>query len=52
MSQVDGVVLYKGRVVVPVALRRQVLDALHRAHQGVTGMNLRAQDSVWWVGLL
>ena len=35
---------------VPAALRRQVLEALHRAHQGVTGMNLRAQDSVWWPG--
>ena len=47
---VDGVVMYKGRVVIPVALRKQVLAALHRAHQGTTGMNLRAVDSVWWPG--
>merc|ERR1712082_16725 len=49
-TTVDGVVLFRGRVVIPTALRRQVLQALHRAHQGVTGMNLRAQDSVWWPG--
>ena len=33
MTTVDGVVLYKGRVVIPAALRRQVLSALHSAHQ-------------------
>jgi hypothetical protein len=50
MTTVDGVVLYKRRVVVPDLLRRQVLAALHSAHQGVSGMGLRAQDSVWWPG--
>ena len=47
-TSVDGVVLFRGRVVVPAVLRPDVLAGLHRAHQGVTGMSLRAQDSVWW----
>ena len=51
LSQVDGVPLYKGRVVVPVALRSAVLETLHSAHQGVTGMTLRSQESVWWPGI-
>ena len=51
LSQVDGVPLYKGRVIVPVALRAAVLETLHSAHQGVTGMTLRAQGSVWWPGI-
>ena len=46
----DGVVTYKGRPVIPQHLRQQVLTALHRAHQGKTGMGLAAQDAVWWPG--
>ena len=51
LSQVDGVPLFKGRVVVPAGLRKAVLETLHSAHQGVTGMTLRAQSSVWWPGI-
>ena len=48
---VDGVVTHKGRVVVPHAMREEVLRALHRAHQGATGMSLRAAETVWWPGM-
>ena len=51
LTQVDGVPLYKGRVVIPHAMRPLVLETLHSAHQGVTGMTLRAQSSVWWPGI-
>ena len=51
LTQVDRVPLYKGRVIVPVSLRSAVLETLHSAHQGVTGMTLRAQGSVWWPGI-
>ena len=51
LTQVDGVPLYKNRVVIPSALRPLVLETLHSAHQGVTGMTLRAQASVWWPGV-
>ena len=51
LSHVDGVPLYKGRVVIPVALRGAVLETLHSAHQGVKGMTLRAQGSVSWPGI-
>ena len=50
LSSLDGVVTYKGRAVIPQHLRQQVLDALHRAHQGKTGMSHSAQDAVWWPG--
>ena len=46
MTLVDGIALYKGRIVVPKVLRQEVLGALHCAHQGATGMSLRAQDAV------
>ena len=43
--------LFKNRVVIPKSLRSEVLDTLHSAHQGVTGMIERAQASVWWPGI-
>ena len=48
LTTVDGVVLYKGRVVVPPVLQPQVLHNLHLAHLGTTGMALRTSNSVWW----
>ena len=51
LSQVDGVPLFKNRVIVPKSLRDEYLETLHSAHQGVTGMNERAQSSVWWPGI-
>ena len=51
LTQIDGVLLYKDRVVVPTALRPMVLETLHGAHQGEKGMTLRTQSSVWWPGV-
>ena len=42
LSQIDGVPLYKDRVIIPAALRGAVLETLHSAHQGITGMTERA----------
>ena len=51
LSAVDGVILYKNRIVVPPALRADILSALHSAHQGVTSMNARAESAVFWPGI-
>ena len=48
---IDGVVVFRGRIVVPAVLRGEVLRGLHRAHQGSTSMALRAADTVWWPGI-
>ena len=48
LSASGDVLLYKGRLVIPAALRSRVLAALHSAHQGVTGMRLRAERSFFW----
>ena len=44
----DGVVTYKQRLVVPVSLQKRVLETLHAAHQGVSGMINRAEQSIFW----
>ncbi len=48
---VDGVVMYKDRIIIPQSLRLEVLTALHSAHQGVTHMTSRAESSVFWPGI-
>ena len=51
LSSVDGVILYKDRVVIPPSLREEVLSHLHAAHQGVTSMTARAEASIFWPGI-
>ena len=48
---VDGVILYKNRIVIPPSLRQHVLTVLHSAHQGVTSMTARAESTVFWPGI-
>ena len=45
---VDGVVTYKRRLVIPERLRSRMLETLHAAHQGVSGMINRAEQSIFW----
>ena len=40
--------MYKGRHIIPIELRSRILATLHSAHQGVTGMKLRAERSCFW----
>lgn len=48
----DGdVLMYKDRVVVPLSLQSRVLNLLHSAHQGTSGMHLRAEGLVFWPGI-
>ena len=50
----EGVVMYMymwNRVVMPRALRREVLEGLHSAHQGVVGMKARAAQTIFWPGI-
>jgi len=51
MSVVDGVLMLGHKIIVPVSLRKQVLEALHAAHQGIAMMNQRASDTVFWPGI-
>ena len=48
---VDGVVMYKDRVVIPPSLRNEILLVLHSAHQGISSMTSRAEASVFWPGI-
>ena len=43
--------LVNGRVVVPEALRSEMLAALHRSHGGMVGMQARAREALFWPGM-
>ena len=51
LSVVDGVLMYGLRAVIPPKLRNEVISHLHSAHQGVSQMNNRASECVFWPGI-
>ena len=51
LSVVKGLLFFKDRLVIPKALRFELLQKLHSAHQGVNSMLLRAGNSFWWPGI-
>ena len=48
---IDGVVIYKDRIVIPPSLRTHCLTALHAAHPGTSSMISRAETSIFWPGI-
>ena len=48
---IDGVPFKGKKMLIPKALRPFVLDGLHAANQGVTGMMSNARDRFFWPGL-
>ena len=51
LRTVDGVAVYKERIIIPPALRNEVLASLHAAHHGTSAMIARAEASVFWPGI-
>jgi len=51
LSIYQGVALLDKRIIIPQPLKRQILEHLHSAHQGVTSMKARANQCVYWPGM-
>ena len=51
LSVENGLLMRGSRIVIPAALRLEMLDKLHTGHQGITKCRERARQSVWWLGL-
>nr|XP_054749950.1 uncharacterized protein K02A2.6-like [Lytechinus pictus] len=51
LSVVDDLLVYDERLVIPRALRLDILERLHQGHLGITKCRGRARESVWWPGL-
>ena len=44
----NGLLMYDMRLVIPTALRMEILARIHEGHLGITKCKGRAYDSVWW----
>ena len=51
LAVVDDLLLYDERIVIPQALRLDILDCIHCGHLGINKCSARARMSVWWPGL-
>ena len=47
----DDVIMYGKRIMIPLSLRKKVLEVLGSAHQGETAMGDRARDAIYWPGI-
>ncbi|UYV83454.1 hypothetical protein LAZ67_23001089, partial [Cordylochernes scorpioides] len=41
----------KGKILVPVSLRNELLSFAHKAHQGIVRTKQRLRESYWWPGM-
>ena len=51
LSIEDGLIVHGCQLLVPRAMRRQVLADLHEAHQGIVRTKQRARLTVYWPGI-
>ena len=51
LSVDDGLIVYGCRLLIPTAMRRDVLTSLHKSHQGSVRTKERARLVVYWPGL-
>lgn len=46
----EGILLWKGRIVVPKSLRNRIMDMLHDGHPGISAMQSTARLHLYWPG--
>ena len=51
LTELGGIAYMDNRIVIPAILRKIVLENLHSANQGVSGMKFRANNCIYWPGL-
>ena len=51
LSVQNGLLLRGCRIVVPTAMKQDILEKLHTGHLGIVKCRERARQSVWWPGL-
>ena len=51
ISFYDGLLLKGDRVIIPKAMQPEVLDSIHKGHQGIEKCRLRARQAVFWCNM-
>ena len=48
----DGILFRSDQIVIPLALRSDMLARIHEGHQGIVKCKRRARQSLYWPGIL
>ena len=51
LSEVEGVLLKKDRIIVPSSMRKEMLQRIHQGHMGIGKSKQRARDVLYWPGM-
>ena len=51
LSEVNGLLLHRNRILIPMSKRRTMLERLHSSHQGIVRTLKRARACVFWPGI-
>ena len=51
LSTNNGIAYLDDRTIIPLQLRKQVLECLHSAHSGISGMRSRVNVTIYWPGM-
>ena len=51
ISFIEGLLLYRDRIIIPSDMRKDILDKIHVGHLGMDKCKRRARESVFWPGL-
>ena len=47
-SIVNGIIVFRGRIVIPKTMREEILSRLHSSHLGIVRTKQRARQTVYW----
>ena len=50
LCSIEGIIIYKDRIIIPPSLRYNSLMALHTTHQGVSSIISRVEALIFWLG--
>ena len=48
MSILHGCIMYANRVLIPMSLRKKVMDLIHEGHPGIVAMKNIARSLIWF----